>query len=182
VFSNNAFSICKTTQRSYKSSNSFISLLFNISIIFLLTFLGCEPRGENKSLDQVLENAISRYENIVKKAESKGLTPPVLERLTNLNTTLRSINLSDKNTYKKVVLQDIIDNLISLTPEAGYTTRPALGEIVEQYSEMLSLISDKRIDVRALQLLVARTYFLLASELDGVRFQLLEREKKVVTN
>jgi hypothetical protein len=65
--------------------------------------------------------------------------------------------------------------LATLVTKAGYTSRPSLGELSAQYRKLAADLNaaagtENEQVVSTARLLVARTYSLIASELETVRF------------
>jgi len=124
---------------------------------------GCLPRGETHTLDQVLKDARSQYASVDKKGIPSDLSPSV-DRLA---TLLQEIgDASDVNSLGAKT-KEVSGILASLTLRAGYTSRPSLGELASQY-RTFSIGGD---ETRAkAKLLVARTYSLIAGELQTTKF------------
>lgn len=149
------------------------------SVIFAVA--ACEPRGETISLPQVLENSKKEFSTAVGALDAKtvGELKPQLERINTLLDTMTS----EKGAASLAQTSEEIAKILSqLTAQAGYTSRPALGEIAAQFREVQESISREakgaQESLSALKLLASRTYSLLASELQGVKFGLKEREMK----
>ena len=156
---------------------------------FALTVTSCGPRGESKSLQQVFQRALKEYKQY--KDEGTPLNSEVADNLKSITKLLQNITVAKKLNEIGPDSQRVAKLLQQLVPATGYTSRPALTEIIEQYnsvaqasskindgSDSKEILSKSELDMDAVKLLVARTFFLLASELKTVRFQLLEREKK----
>jgi hypothetical protein len=154
----------------------FLSVVFSqsLSVVSLLSFsliLGCQPRGETKSLPEIVQTAQARYRSAL---DGSSFPEKVDERLSALADDLQGL-LDGQRRDKKQKISSVIANLRKLTAAAGYTSRPAFGELTNQF---VGLEKQDTINENSLGLLVARTFFLLASELEGVRFQLYEREQR----
>lgn len=135
-----------------------------VLITVCLLAAGCRPRGESKSLDQVLEAARTRYhsaglDNVPGEFRSS------LEKLAGqLQEMEGSGNLEDLKDYSARVLEQ----LEPLEAAAGLTAQAAFSEIEKQYRELSA--AEGELNRASLRLLLARTYNLLASELESTRF------------
>jgi hypothetical protein len=73
----------------------------------------------------------------------------------------------------KVVAGEIATALTKLSTKAGYTARPAMAELINQYRVIANDSSVKAsIGSANLKLLAARTYALVASELATTQFKI----------
>lgn len=157
---------------------SFRALLAS-SIVFAAA--ACEPRGETISLPQVLENSKKEFSAALNSLDGKaaGDLKPQLDKISSL---LESMTKENGAASLAQTSEEIAKILAQLTAQAGYTSRPALGEIANQFREVQESMSREakgaQESVSALKLLASRTYSLLASELQGLRFGLKEREMK----
>ncbi len=138
--------------------NVFRSLLLMVAVALLCS---CSPRGESKSLSEVYEAARARYAAVNSVAagvsELAGLEQGLLALVDNPKAdTARSIS----------------DTLRTLIARAGYTSRPALGELIEQYQNIAFESSEMPVNQSRAKLLAARTYNLLARELETTSFRL----------
>ncbi|RMG42759.1 MAG: hypothetical protein D6719_05530 [Candidatus Dadabacteria bacterium] len=139
-----------------------ISLFRIIAVSTVLALLaGCAPRGETRTLDQVLESARGRFE----KADRSSVAPEAGTQLSRIEGHLK--RLADGEGAAEE-LNAVADELGSLIPMAGFTNRPALTELGNQYRQLSS--SSNR-SSGAIRLLVARTYRALASEIETTKFR-----------
>jgi hypothetical protein len=127
---------------------------------------GCGPRGESHTVDQILSDARSAYQQ-----SSTGAGGDAANSLKTLALSLDKLAGIGGGGDAKVVSAEIADTLTGLGTKVGFTVRPALAELVNQYR---AVSDDKAASVGAanLKLLVARTYSLLTSELKTSQFKL----------
>ena len=149
----------------------YIPLLLLISVN-----IGCGPRGETKSLDEILKVSQDYFKDVSSKVPSNKLSSEVSESIKTLNDKLSSVLGSNDININKESLKDVLNILNKLTVGAGYTSRAQLGEISSQYNE---IIQSGNLNENVKKLIVSRTYSLIASELEGVRFSLKDRELKL---
>lgn len=131
--------------------------------LILIAAIGCAPRGETKSLDEILQIATRRYE----KALAADVDPTTKERLAELASHLERVREGKKVSTASTF---VADELHKLTDSSGYTSRPAMGELANQYRSIAKAgnsSEDQRI------LLVSRTYTLLAQELETMKFRVV---------
>jgi hypothetical protein len=140
-------------------------------LVFVL-LLGCQPRGETKSLSEVLAGEKARF---YAEAERK-LPKDVQSELTQAATALEELEVKRAGDEVTRSADSLILALRSLNLRAGYTTRPALNELLKQWK---ALQNENQLVGSTSRLLIARTYGLLSSELKGVRFALKERELRL---
>jgi hypothetical protein len=125
--------------------------LFLVAIALVsLCFVGCGPRGETKTLDEVLANAKLRFVKVGISGSSQEVQGILGEVQKNLETIASSLN--------------------SLVSKSGYTVRPSMGEIMAQYRALAEQAGHGSVSAAQLKLLAARTYELIASELETTRF------------
>lgn len=148
---------------------SLLSLVCGVLIFGSL--IGCSPRGESKTLDQVLALQKEKFDSA-----SKSATPDTLSLVNNLGTQLERLGQGsigqgniEQSSATPAKLEELANSLSLATDKAGYTSRPAMTELVAQY-RALSL--EKHVESNALRLLLARTYSILSSELETTRFSL----------
>lgn len=144
------------------------------ALCLLTMVVGCNPRGESRSVSDILAESSKAYR---KAFDGEPLPERVSSRLPELSDALARLTETSELDRKKALADAIVDHLRALVITAGYTTRPALGELIDQFGALAetengSVVSDSA----TVSLLVSRTFYLLASELKGVRFQLGDRE------
>lgn len=120
----------------------------------------CAPRGESKSLSQVLESAKTRYAQASSSVKDDDLSA--------LDQSLTALIQNPSAAGAK----SISDSLRKLIVKTGYTSRPALGELIEQYQLIGFGASEMPVNSSRVKLLVARTYNLLSRELETTAFGL----------
>lgn len=143
------------------------ALLVSVVAFSASVLVGCAPRGESHTVEQILADARSAYQSA-----SGGATPDVSGNLKSLTTSLDRIAGLGGGGDARQIASDIANGLTDLSVRAGYTVRPAMAELVSQY-RTVSEKSDAPVSIGAanLQLLAARTYSLLASELNTTQFR-----------
>lgn len=132
----------------------------SLSLFIVFSLISCAPRGESKSLTEVYKAEMDRYSETFQ-------AKPVAD-LATLDATLKSIS-KDLSSSKQKDLQMVVSELDKLITKAGYTSRPALTEIRNQYEHLAVSNNGNK---AAVTLLLARTYSLLADELSTVAFSL----------
>lgn len=139
-----------------------------IVFITVLSLVSCAPRGESKSVAQLLADAKAKYSSTSKA----GLDAGVDKSLTDLVAKLAVIEKGDdaaavKNSAKEVAL--ILNPLVE---KAGYTQRPAMNELAQQFMALSESSADHASLSGSSRLLASRTYMLLAAELETLKFKL----------
>lgn len=155
-----------------------MGIKFN-KIISLSTLLGlslmagaCAPRGETQSLAEILSQQRDRYRSAEIRAKDvsvKAQLDQVIQKLAHIE------NVQDPGALKPAT-GELRAALAELLPHTGYTVRPALSEIVSQYQALSNgsaLTTDPALaGSPEIRLLLARTYSVLASELETGKFSL----------
>jgi hypothetical protein len=139
-----------------------------ISFAFVCSLTACTPRGENRSVDEVLKIDQARFAVAVKNAPAADTK--VGGSIVQVKNKLDEM-VAAATTAVPTKSGEIAGLLSGITMNAGYTSRPSLDEMVARYRELSATSSDK-ITVPQVKLLVARTYSLLASELETTKFAL----------
>ena len=129
----------------------------------VLVLNGCAPRGETRTLDEVLSTEKGRYQAARVGTFPEGVGQAVGEVAKNIELALQG---RDSKEIGKS-LQQVAVNLEGLVDRAGYTSRAAMNEISEQYR---ALSESKAVSQAQVKLLAARTYSLLAGELTTTKF------------
>ncbi len=141
--------------------------MFKYLVIALLT-LGlnaCAPRGETKSLDQVLELARDAY----KSSPRSNLVGETGAQIDSLTSKLeQSINSGED---RQASFSETASILLALSSRSGMTSRAALGELASQFRTLSAAEKANITDAQA-KLLASRVYHLLAAELNGSSFRL----------
>ena len=147
-----------------------LSIFFRLVPFVVALLVGCGPRGETRTLDEVVKSARERF-----YVSSEGKMPADVQmELTAVASRLDKVLDSSATPLEVAEIPKVLDGLIT---KAGYTSRPALGELLSQWVAR-SEISKEAASAASDKLLVARTFSALGSELKAVRFALAEREKK----
>jgi hypothetical protein len=136
--------------------------LASLSVVFALAFSACAPRGESKSLTEVLEAAKERYALVKDVSTSPEVTDSLKAVLTELDAVENSKGVLATSNANKLAL-----TLNGLIEHAGFTSRPAMTELMNQY---LHVAEHGAQNADATLLLASRTYSLLASELETTKF------------
>lgn len=129
-------------------------IMKRILIILTLVLTACAPRGESKSLDEVYELAVERF-NLASNITIPNELESKLEKLT---FNIDKIGSTNSN---KV----LAENLNDLINRSSYTVRPGLTELTQILANSSSL------DKNAVKLLQARILNSLASELETGKFR-----------
>lgn len=137
-------------------------------LVCVLCFLAsCAPRGETKTLDQVLADAKAEYTDVQSRAS--GSLPPAVTTITSdVEKFVSATNATDRAS----VASKIESGINQVIPTAGYTSRAALTELMKQYRAFAADTSGNSVSASASKMLVARTYLALASELRTTNFEI----------
>ena len=143
-------------------------LLVSLVLVFVLT--GCDgPRGETKTLSEVLEGSKTRFS----RSMQQGIgSEEVGKHLSTLTAAVEALQSEESGGEQARIINEIVSSMDSLMGHAGYMTRPSLAELLKQYQSINELPDDTQASKASIQLLAARTYSLLARELETTRFQL----------
>jgi len=141
-------------------------IVFFLSMVMILS--GCGPRGETRTLEELLQDSSQRFAASQQVKLAVGVSGSVARLAEQLQSAL-NLSKGETGSELKTVLSTIGSSLGDLTPTAGYTSRPALGELSQQYLQLGGPDSDG-VSAEQVSLLVSRTYNLLASELETNRF------------
>jgi len=140
-----------------------------ILLIMLILQSGCLPRGETRSLDQVYQSSKQRF-----YARSEGDLPSGVGE--DLKTIAGNLEQAAHTPASGPLASQVAKTLETLTFKAGYTSRPAFGEIIKQWRAVEAHPPQSSRSQSSITLLASRTFSVLASELGGVRFSLGDRE------
>lgn len=140
-----------------------------ITIILISAVLGVafgiKPRGETKTLNEVLSIAKQRYtQAAIQSVDS--------ETATQINEIGRILSSDVTGSPSKAAADSerVAQILSALIEKAGYTSRAALTELAMQHQ--LFAQDPKSVKPEQLKLLYSRTYHALASELETTKFGL----------
>lgn len=146
----------------------FVATLLLVAVVALLT--ACEPRGETRSVDEVLRLERTRYVRLVERTEN----PQLRQVLDGVNGALDSLLETAAQAQKAEEVAgfgepaaELAKALSTLVNDAGYTARPSIFELANQYRHFAG---ENGAQPSTIKLLVARTYTILASELESTAF------------
>ena len=130
--------------------------------------LGCGPRGESHTVDEIFSDAKAGYVDA-----SGKVTPDLSTSLKTLSGSLDKLAGLGGGGDAPQLSGEIAGTLTTLSAKAGYTARPALAEIINQYRSLAnSSGAPTTLGAPNLKLLAARTYSLLTAELVTSQFRL----------
>jgi hypothetical protein len=127
---------------------------------------GCAPRGESRSVDQILSDARAAYQSSAAAGTSEDAAS-----LKSLAASLDKLAGIGGGGDAKAVSGEIAQSLTNFSTKAGYTVRPAMAELINQYRSVGQDASGASIGAPNLKLLVARTYALVTNELKTTAFK-----------
>ena len=138
---------------------------------------GCNPRGETRTLSEVLASAQEDFKAQLSNvgANADDVKGSIVEIQTNLEMLINE--QSDRAALSKAA-SEIGAELATLTSRAGYTSRPALTELSTQYRQLEADAAEGAAQLNRLKLMASRTYSALASELETTRFMVLPLSPK----
>jgi hypothetical protein len=151
----------------------FASLVKGLKTLALIgaasTFMAaCGPRGESHTVDEIFTDAKAGY-----VSASANLTPDLGTSLKTLSGSLDRLAGIGGGGDARPIAGEIAGTLTTLSAKAGYTARPALAELTNQYRSIAnSSGAPMTLGAGNLKLLAARTYSLLTAELTTSRFRL----------
>jgi hypothetical protein len=153
------------TQRAVDYYLDTETMFKKIIILCLLTLLAaaCGPRGETNSLEQVFSAAKADFTKS-KKAQVPAVVTKDFEFI---EQSLAKIVATDFS-KAEALAPDIAKALVRISRHSGYTVRPSIGELANQYL----VLAERETASASVKLLVARTYSLLAQELASTAFRL----------
>lgn len=136
-------------------------------VVSSLVSIGCAPRGESHTVDQILNDARSAYRDV-----SVQVAPEVDSALKTLTQSLDRLAGLQGGGDARQVSGGVVDTLSSLVSKAGYTQRAAMTELINQYRTIsTSQGAPLTLGAPNLKLVVARTYTILSSELASTQFR-----------
>lgn len=139
--------------------------LLGLTSIFITA---CGPRGESHTVDEIFTDAKVGYVNA-----SAKLSADLGTSLKTLSGSLDRLAGVGGGGDARPIAGEIAGALTTLSSKAGYTARPALAELINQYRAIAnSSGAPMTLGAANLKLLAARTYSLLAAELATSRFRL----------
>lgn len=147
--------------------------MFRLLSYFLLLFvfgmfMGCQPRGETRTLDSIYSQARLEFEKVSHDLQDVPVGKEIKQTAEMLKLLVSDVNASDL----QVRLQGVAEDLANLRPLASYTNRPAFGELQQQFFALSQQAGEKMPTKAQLKLLAARTYSLISAELATTHFHL----------
>lgn len=136
-------------------------------MFMLSNLVGCGPRGETKSLQQVLEIARQEYVENVRSEQSGALQGQLKELARNLEEMVGANGMGAQIAQASGNVAAALSVLIGT---AGYTSRASLGEILMQHRVLVGDAAQSEINPARIKLLVARTYSVISSEMATTKF------------
>jgi hypothetical protein len=148
--------------------NSLLRISLSLLVASTLSVVGCAPRGESHTVDQILSDARAAYGEV-----SVQLAPEVDSALKSLTQSLDRLAGLQGGGDARQVSSGVVDTLTTLIPKAGFTQRAAMTELINQY-RTISTTQGAPLTLGApnLKLVVARTYSILSSELASTKFKI----------
>jgi hypothetical protein len=139
-----------------------------LSLTALVSTVGCAPRGESHTVDEILNDARSSYSEI-----SSSVSGDISGTLKTLSGSLDKLAGLGGGGDARQVAAGIVDTLTNLGPKAGFTQRAAIAELTNQYRTVATAQgAPVALGAPNLKLVVARTYSLLSAELTSTKFRL----------
>ncbi|NDC39788.1 MAG: hypothetical protein EBZ48_17440, partial [Proteobacteria bacterium] len=135
--------------------------------VFLLLLVGCAPRGETKSLQEVLDIARNHYVELTRAQESETLKGTLIELARNLEDM---VSANGAGAQVAQASGNVASKLSQLVHTAGYTSRASIGEILLQHRVLVEDATRSEVNGARVKLLVARTYSVISSEVETTKF------------
>lgn len=137
-------------------------------VLVLVAAAGCAPRGETQSVAEILAESKAKYAGMSKE----GIDPAASKALADLTAKLEEMEKSSDTASLKASAKNAARSLAILNDKAGYTQRPALGELTAEFRGFGENAAPNADLSATSKLLVSRTYMLLAAELETLKFKL----------
>jgi hypothetical protein len=138
--------------------------VFSVLLAVGLGAVGCNPRGETNSLSDVAGAAELRFSRAYDSSEIDKTESASAASLRSVVDSLKVVGGAG-SAVAADRYQQLGRSLDELATYAGYTSRPAIGELSEQWLGL-----EAAANAPSTRLLVSRTFGVLASELEGVGF------------
>ena len=142
-------------------------------VVFVLVgaaLSGCAPRGETRSLQQVLETARYQFAKLVREEQSEPLKGTLLGVAKDLEAMVSANGVGAQVTQSSNAVATTLNALIQT---AGYTSRASMREILMQHRVLSNDASKAEVNPARVKLLVARTYSVISSEVATTKFAVL---------
>ncbi len=151
------------------------SIILVVGSLVLCTGMlcSCGPRGESKTVAEVLAISQAAFN------EQIGNAGPAKEKIVTVQRNLEVLlnDQSDRSGLSNAA-SEISTQLAELTRHAGYTSRPAFGELATQFRELSSDAAAGNAQANRLKLIASRAYSTMASELATTKFTVLPLNSK----
>lgn len=137
------------------------------ALLLSLALVACN-RGESKTIEELVEISKERISVAMTEAEMVGeeaIRSEVAKLQDDLTALLQSAEAGDM--VKTLGLNSVAEQINSLVPKAGATSRSSLTELSKQF-QILGGGSEAQSD--QVKVLVARTFHSLASEMESTKF------------
>jgi len=135
-------------------------------LLMAVALTGCPPRGETRTLAEVLANSKARFSAV----KVDGLPDGVAQAVGSITAALETMIGSSDPVAIASTSAGIAETLAGLTLKAGFTSRPAMGELAAQFRTIGA--GGAQVASNNVQLLASRTFTVLAAELETTRFGL----------
>ena len=136
-------------------------------VLLVLALQACAPRGETRTLNQVLTSAKDRYARVTAIKDGSSYNKLLDEVVDAMDELVVGGPRQAELTARVERIDQILSQLVDV---AGYPSRPAMGELIDQYRAVSRRATESGLSLAQLKLLVARTYNLLAVELETTKF------------
>jgi hypothetical protein len=144
-----------------------------LSATAAVAVLGCQPRGESRTLDEIFTDARSAYQSSALSSSPSAAGGVIAEELKGLALSLDKLAGINGAGDGRTVSADVAETLSQLIEKAGIPSRPAIAELINQYRTIADGAGAPPVlGAPNLKLLAARTYSLLKSELSAAAFRL----------
>lgn len=137
------------------------------ALLISLALVACN-RGESKTIEELVEISKERISESMTEAEMAGeeaIRDEVAKLQEDLTGLLQSAEAGDM--VDSLGLNAVAEQINSLVPKAGATSRSSLTELSKQFQ---ILGGDSKVQSDQVKVLVARTFHSLASEMESTKF------------
>ena len=165
-------------------ASSWLTCSRTLIAALIITASGCAPRGESKSLDEVLALARERFSAVQKSVPANAMAGEASKSLDQAMKAIEGIVAASSLGEQATQAKSVEAAFSELLPNAGYTSRAALAEVQKQYGQIANQVSAEAAglppaadQVAKVKLAAARAYTILASELETTGFNLSSSQK-----